>query len=156
MTCGACVAPPDGVRVVVGVSWLQSFYSDGVMTCCCILCHEIVLSSLIGRSSWVQEIATVLAIHKALRRFAMTCFDRACSRCSGGYYRDDEFLKQKGNKIRGLRLAKGLTQMDLAFACNDKDYSQINRIELGKVNFSVSYLSLIARALGVSPQDLLP
>ena len=53
-------------------------------------------------------------------------------------------------------LAKGLTQMDLAFACNDKDYSQINRIELGKVNFSVSYLSLIAGVLEVTPQDLLP
>ena len=73
-----------------------------------------------------------------------------------GYYRDDEFLKQIGEKIRELRLAKGLTQMDLAFACNDKDYSQINRIELGKVNFSVSYLTLIAKVLDVTPQDLLP
>jgi putative transcriptional regulator len=73
-----------------------------------------------------------------------------------GYYRDDEFLKQVGDKIRELRLQKGLTQMDLAFACNDKDYSQINRIELGKVNFSVSYLTLIAKVLDVTPQDLLP
>jgi transcriptional regulator with XRE-family HTH domain len=73
-----------------------------------------------------------------------------------GYYRDDEFLKQIGNKIRELRLEKGLTQMDLAFACNDKDYSQINRIELGKVNFSVSYLTLIAKVLNVIPQELLP
>lgn len=73
-----------------------------------------------------------------------------------GYYRDDEFLKQVGDKIRELRLEKGLTQMDLAFACNDKDYSQINRIELGKVNFSVSYLTLIAKVLDVTPQDLLP
>ncbi|MFI5196451.1 MAG: helix-turn-helix domain-containing protein [Chitinophagales bacterium] len=72
------------------------------------------------------------------------------------YYRDDDFLKQIGEKIRELRLEKGLTQMDLAFACNDKDYSQINRIELGKVNFSVSYLSLIAEVLEVTPQDLLP
>ena len=46
--------------------------------------------------------------------------------------------------------------MDLAFRCNDKDYSQINRVELGKVNFSVSYLTLIADALGVKPKDLLP
>jgi len=45
--------------------------------------------------------------------------------------------------------------MDLAFKCNDKDYSQINRVELGKVNFSISYLSLIAEALGVKPQELL-
>ncbi|MBI1344318.1 MAG: helix-turn-helix domain-containing protein [Terrimonas sp.] len=49
-----------------------------------------------------------------------------------------------------------MTQMDLAFKCHDKDYSQINRVELGKVNFSVSYLTLIAEALGVTPHDLLP
>lgn len=73
-----------------------------------------------------------------------------------GYFRDDEFLRAVGAKIREYRLLKGLTQMELAFACNDKDYSQINRIELGKVNFSVSYLSLIAEVLEVKPQDLLP
>ncbi|MFT3908273.1 MAG: helix-turn-helix transcriptional regulator [Ferruginibacter sp.] len=72
------------------------------------------------------------------------------------YYRDDHFLKEIGEKIRDLRLKQGLTQMDLAFKCNDKDYSQINRVELGKVNFSVSYLSLIAAALEVKPKELLP
>jgi transcriptional regulator with XRE-family HTH domain len=72
------------------------------------------------------------------------------------YYRDDIFLKKIGERVRELRVAKGLTQMDLAFKCNDKDYSQINRVELGKVNFSVSYLSLIASALDVTPNDLLP
>lgn len=71
------------------------------------------------------------------------------------YYRDDAFLKRIGEKVRELRISKGLTQMDLAFKCNDKDYSQINRVELGKVNFSVSYLALIASALEVSPQELL-
>lgn len=72
------------------------------------------------------------------------------------YHRDDEFLRGIGAKIRAHRLQRGMTQMDLAFACNDKDYSQINRIELGKVNFSVSYLSLIAKVFGVTPQELLP
>jgi transcriptional regulator with XRE-family HTH domain len=72
------------------------------------------------------------------------------------YYKDDAFLNAIGMKVRALRTAKGITQMDLAFKCNDKDYSQINRIELGKVNFSVSYLSLIAKALDVTPKDLLP
>jgi transcriptional regulator with XRE-family HTH domain len=71
------------------------------------------------------------------------------------YYRDDEFLLKVGSRIREIRLSKGLTQTDLAFKCNDKDYSQINRVELGKVNFSVSYLSLIASALGVKPDELL-
>lgn len=71
------------------------------------------------------------------------------------YYRDDEFLRNVGQKIRAIRLSKGITQTELAFKCNDKDYSQINRVELGKVNFSVSYLSLIAVALEVSPNDLI-
>ena len=72
------------------------------------------------------------------------------------YYRDDDFLIKIGNKIRDLRVSKELTQMDLAFKCNDMDYSQINRIELGEINFSVSYLLLIAKALEVSPKKLLP
>ncbi len=72
------------------------------------------------------------------------------------YYRQDDFLKKVGEKVRSVRLEQGLTQTDLAFRCNDKDYSQINRLELGKVNFSVSYLYLIASALDVTPADLLP
>ena len=71
------------------------------------------------------------------------------------YYRDDDFLTKVGVRIREIRTSQGLTQTDLAFKCNDKDYSQINRVELGKVNFSVSYLSLIASALNVEPKDLL-
>ncbi|TXJ22264.1 MAG: XRE family transcriptional regulator [Chitinophagaceae bacterium] len=72
------------------------------------------------------------------------------------YYRDDAFLQKIGERVRELRVAQGMTQMDLAFKCNDKDYSQINRVELGKVNFSVSYLALISDALGVTARDLLP
>ena len=70
-------------------------------------------------------------------------------------YRDDEFLKTLGERVRELRLQKGLTQTELAFRCNDVDYSQINRIELGKVNFSVSYLNLLASALDISTKDLI-
>ena len=72
------------------------------------------------------------------------------------YYRDDVFLKKVGEKVRAVRLKQGLTQMELAFKCNDKDYSQINRIELGKVNFSVSYLALLAEVLQVDTKELLP
>jgi len=77
-------------------------------------------------------------------------------RVTRAYYRNDAFLQKIGEKVRELRMAQGMTQMDLAFKCNDKDYSQINRVELGKVNFSVSYLSLISEALGVTPRELLP
>lgn len=72
------------------------------------------------------------------------------------YYRNDNLLKVVGNRIRTIRLQKRITQTDLAFLCNDKDYSQINRVELGKVNFSISYLRLIADALEVPVKDLLP
>lgn len=72
------------------------------------------------------------------------------------YYRDDQFLKEIGERVRYVRQKAGLTQMDLAFRCNDKDYSQINRLELGKINFSVSYLKLISIALKVKVEDLLP
>lgn len=72
------------------------------------------------------------------------------------YFRDDEFLKRIGEKVRFFRQTLGLSQSDLAFKCNDKDYSQINRLELGKINFSVSYLKLIAASLGVKVADLLP
>ncbi|MEZ5035413.1 MAG: helix-turn-helix transcriptional regulator [Chitinophagaceae bacterium] len=71
------------------------------------------------------------------------------------YYRNDKFLKKIGDNIRHYRTEKGMTQMELAFACGDIDYSQINRIELGKVNFTISYLSLIATVLEISPEDIL-
>ncbi len=65
------------------------------------------------------------------------------------YYRDEQFLKELGLRIRQLRLEKGMTQEELAFECDYADFSQINRIELGKVNFSISYLKLIAQKLQV-------
>lgn len=71
------------------------------------------------------------------------------------YYRDERFLKQIGLRIRQLRLKKGMTQEELAFECDYADFSQINRIELGKVNFSISYLKLIAEKLEVPVKDLL-
>jgi transcriptional regulator with XRE-family HTH domain len=72
------------------------------------------------------------------------------------YFRDEDSLIIIGHKIREIRVSKEMTQMELAFKCNDVDYSQINRIELGKVNFSVSYLILIAKALDVTVNRLLP
>jgi transcriptional regulator with XRE-family HTH domain len=72
------------------------------------------------------------------------------------HFRNDEQLKAIGEKIRKYRLAKGMTQSELAFECGDKDWSQISRMERGLVNFSISYLLLFAEILNVSPKDLLP
>jgi transcriptional regulator with XRE-family HTH domain len=70
------------------------------------------------------------------------------------YYKDDEVLKSIGTKIRELRINKEISQETLANGC-DLDYSQVNRMELGKVNFSISNLFRIARALNVDPKELL-
>lgn len=71
------------------------------------------------------------------------------------YYTDDIFLKKVGLQIRKIRKGKKITLQDLAFLCNDIDYAYLNRIELGKVNFSISYLKLIAEKLEVPVTDLL-
>jgi len=71
------------------------------------------------------------------------------------YFIDRDLLNKLGANIREIRLAKGISQETLANEC-EVDYSQINRMELGKVNFSVSWLSKIATALNVKIKDLLP
>ena len=70
------------------------------------------------------------------------------------YYKDEDVLRQVGAKIREIRMLKQISMETLANEC-DLDYSQVNRMELGKVNFSISYLYLIAEALNVDPAELL-
>jgi transcriptional regulator with XRE-family HTH domain len=64
------------------------------------------------------------------------------------------FLKQIGEKIRQIRTSKDISIEALANEC-EIDYSQVNRMELGKVNFSISFLLLIADALKVHPAKLI-
>jgi transcriptional regulator with XRE-family HTH domain len=70
------------------------------------------------------------------------------------YFKDAEALKLIGVRIREIRTIKKISQETLANSC-DIDYSQVNRMELGKVNFGISYLFRIAQALEVDPKDLL-
>lgn len=71
------------------------------------------------------------------------------------YFIDEEFMGDVGNKIRQVRISKGLTIEKLAFKC-EVSYSQISRMELGKVNFTISFLPKIAKALNVSVHELIP
>jgi transcriptional regulator with XRE-family HTH domain len=71
------------------------------------------------------------------------------------YFKDEALLNQIGAKIREIRIKKNVSQEMLANDC-EIDYSQVNRMELGKVNFSISYLYKIAAALEVNPKELLP
>jgi len=70
------------------------------------------------------------------------------------YYKDEEALRRVGLKIREIRTSKKISQENLANEC-EIDYSQLNRMELGKVNFNLSNLYRIAEALNVDPKDLL-
>jgi len=69
------------------------------------------------------------------------------------YYRDQKTIQKFGQRLREIRLSKGISQEKLASAC-DLEYSQINRIELGKVNTSISTVTLLAKHLGISPAEL--
>ena len=70
------------------------------------------------------------------------------------YTRDTQFIKAVGKKIREIRKEKGLSQQKLADLCN-LELSQINRIELGLVNTSISHIATIADIFGLAPKDLL-
>lgn len=71
------------------------------------------------------------------------------------YYKDDDLLLKIGKNIRQIRIAKNITQEHLANECGTA-YTQINRMELGKVNFSISQLYRIASVLNIQAKDLLP
>ncbi len=71
------------------------------------------------------------------------------------YYKDQRFMKIIGANIRIHRKQKKITLQELAFACNDIDYAYINKIELGQINLSISYLKLIADKLHVPLEKLL-
>lgn len=59
-----------------------------------------------------------------------------------------------GARIKEVRLAKGMTQLELASALG-KDHSSIARIESGRVNPSYLYLKELAKGLGVPLSTLL-
>jgi len=70
-------------------------------------------------------------------------------------YRDEELIKQVGANLRKARLERDITIENLANEIG-VDYSQINRMELGKVNFTISNLYRIAAVLKTDPKKLLP
>lgn len=62
--------------------------------------------------------------------------------------------KKLGEKIKRLRGEKDLTQEDLA-AKAKIDFTTLNKIENNKRNPSLKTIEKIAKALEVSPKDLL-
>ena len=69
-----------------------------------------------------------------------------------------EFLKLLGKRIHDLRVARGMSQEDLARAVgytSANSRSTINKVEQGKNDIMQSKLPLYARALGVTVEQLM-
>ena len=62
-------------------------------------------------------------------------------------------IEQFGSHIRKLRLAKNLTYRKLATQCNI-DYSNLRRIEQGKLNVTLVTIHELAKGLEISVSDL--
>jgi transcriptional regulator with XRE-family HTH domain len=65
-----------------------------------------------------------------------------------------KILKSLGNNIRHYRLEKGLSQEELA-EISRLHRTYVGSVERGERNISLLNLEKIAKALGVSPIDLL-
>lgn len=66
----------------------------------------------------------------------------------------DTVAKLIGMRIRQLRMESHLTLETLAFNA-DMDYTQLSRIELGKINTSIFQIHKIAAALEISSSDII-
>ncbi|MFN8250702.1 MAG: helix-turn-helix transcriptional regulator [Ferruginibacter sp.] len=69
------------------------------------------------------------------------------------YSRHEAGIKGFGLKVKQLRLQAGLSQEQLAWETG-LEFSQINRIENGVINTSISNVFIIAKALKVKPWEL--
>ncbi len=71
------------------------------------------------------------------------------------YTRNKEYCIAFGKNLRKLRKAKGITSQQKLADLSELELSQINRIELGLINTSISHLEAIAAALAEHPKVLL-
>jgi len=65
-----------------------------------------------------------------------------------------DWRKIVGSNVRALRIAKGITQEELAFEA-DLDLTYVGGIERGKRNPSLMVMARLAEALSVTPIALL-
>ena len=66
-----------------------------------------------------------------------------------------EFTSELGKKLRSIRSSKNISIEDLAIQ-SDMTYSQVSRIELGKINTTVYTLYKLSKSLMVHPKEILP
>ncbi len=67
--------------------------------------------------------------------------------------RNQELLIAFGNRVRELRIAKGLSMERLAELAGI-EYSQVSRVEFGQINTTISTANALAVGLGLSLYEL--
>jgi transcriptional regulator with XRE-family HTH domain len=67
--------------------------------------------------------------------------------------RNQETLSKFGERLKTLRLTKGLTLEQLAFEA-DIELSQVHRVEKGKINPTLTTLIALAKGLGITLAEL--
>jgi transcriptional regulator with XRE-family HTH domain len=65
----------------------------------------------------------------------------------------EEFVQKVGHSIRNIREERNLTLEKLALEAGI-EYSQLSRIEKGKINTSIYSTYTIAKALGISMTEI--
>lgn len=65
-----------------------------------------------------------------------------------------ELTRAIGNRVRALRLAARMTQVDLAVALGFQDSTSITFIEQGRSNIKLDKLVLLCAVLKTSPNEL--
>ena len=68
--------------------------------------------------------------------------------------RNQETLEQFGDKLKTLRITKGLTLEQLAFEA-DIELSQVHRVEKGKINPTLTTLMALAKGLDITLAELM-
>jgi transcriptional regulator with XRE-family HTH domain len=69
--------------------------------------------------------------------------------------REEKIIKEFGKRLKKARTDKKLSVRGLADIA-DMDFGNINEIENGKINPSLTTIVLLAEALDVDPSELLP
>ncbi len=64
------------------------------------------------------------------------------------------YRKQIGERIKNYRISKGLSREEVAFNVGISG-SYLGMIERGEYDFKISKLFLIAKAMEISPEDLI-
>ena len=68
--------------------------------------------------------------------------------------KESELYKKVAERIKALRLERGITQQELA-GMLDYEKSNMSRLEAGKVNIKLNTIYKIAQALNISMGELL-